>query len=339
MRILFASHKGLPDHRIERAAQVARAAGHTVTFLGLGTTRQPLLNVFESLTMLRSINNRQAALDQRIRMEWADAVRQIDPDLVHASNIIAAHFTDRLDMPMVYDDHEYWSAQRIVYQNWPAWKRLAIRPFLESIPRWEREIVSRHVTITVSEPIAAEHRRYGPNVFVLPNYSSLVEVKDLPVNPQRVGIAYVGDDFVRPRFSPHRDMTGLREHVSFDDFHGLPRDELYRRLTRYKFGLVPFRDSAYSRYIACSKTFDYLNCGLQVLMTRTLYESHGRLPFTHAFDSYDEIEPLTRRLPHVDPAEIMHYAHENLVWEAQSDKLLAAYELELQLHGAGRGQR
>ncbi len=331
MKILHASHKGLPDQRIERAAYVARKHGHQIIFLGMGNKDQPDLDVFDRIVMLPSINNRQAVTDKGARRRWARAVEEISPDIVHANDIIAAEFTRALDVTMVYDDHEYWSAQRIVYQNWPAWKRLAIRPFLKAIPRWEREIVSHHVTITVSQAIAQEHRRYGKYVFVLQNFCLLDEVKDLPVNPQRSGIAYVGDDFRRKKFSPHRDMTGLREHVEFDDFSGLPRRELYLRLTEYKYGLLPFRTNPYTRYSNSAKTFDYLNCGLVVLMSRGLYDAHGGLPYTVPFDSYDQIGEIVEGYDAPPPEEIMRYAHENFVWEAQERTLFEAYSTALEL--------
>jgi hypothetical protein len=293
----------------------------------MGSNRVPFLDVFESITMVRGINNRQAALDKSIRREWAEAVREVDPDLIHANDIIAAKFSSDLGVPMVYDDHEYWSAQRIIYNNWPLWKRIAIRPFLKAIPQWEQEILSKHVTLTVSDGIAEEHRRYCGHVFVLRNFSLKAEVKNLQVNPGRSGIVYVGNDFMRPRFAPHRNMEGLQEFVKFDTLFGLPRNELYQKLTQYQFGLLPFKTTNYTKFISSTKTFDYLNCGLQVLMTRPLFESHGRLPFCHCFDDYSSIPKTIESCGIADPAEIMEYANKNLVWEAQEDKLFEAYNL------------
>jgi hypothetical protein len=293
----------------------------------MGSDRVPFLDVFESVTMVRSINNRQAALDKSIRREWAEAIREVDPDLIHANDIIAAKFSSDLGVPMVYDDHEYWSAQRIIYTNWPLWKRIAIRPFLNAIPQWEQEILSKHVTLTVSDGIAKEHRRYCAHVFVLRNFSLKAEVENLQTNPRRSGIVYVGNDFTRPRFASHRNMEGLQESVKFDELYGLPRDELYERLTHYRFGLMPFRTTDYTKYISSTKTFDYLNCGLQVLMTRELLESHDCLPYCYSFDDYADIPRVIERCNKVNPAEIMEYANKNLVWEAQEDKLFEAYEL------------
>ena len=88
LKILYASHKGLPDHRIERAAYIAKKAGHSVEFMGMGTKTNPALDVFDRITMLRSINNRQAALDKKIRVEWREEIEAISPDLVHANDII-----------------------------------------------------------------------------------------------------------------------------------------------------------------------------------------------------------------------------------------------------------
>ncbi len=327
MRILHAVHKGLPDWRIEREAYLAKKAGHHVEFLGLGEKREPFLDVFSQVTMLRSINNRQAVLDKSIRREWSDAIDRINPDLVHANDIIAAEFSSGLDVPMVYDDREYWTMQRIMYKSWPLWKRIAIRPFLRVIPVWEKEILSKHVTVTVTEAIAEEHRMHCANVFVLRNLSLGEEVRGLDVNPTREGIVYLGSDFTRARFAPHRDMKGLTEHICFDTVTGLPRDEMYRTLTKYRIGLVPFRTTPYTKYIGATKTYDYLNSGLQVLMTRPLYKSHEKLPYTYPFDDYSELPSMIDSLEHVNPKEIMEYSHENLVWEAQQNTLFRAYDV------------
>ncbi|MFW9888303.1 MAG: hypothetical protein ACFFER_08985, partial [Candidatus Thorarchaeota archaeon] len=228
--------------------------------------------------------------------------------------------------PMLYDDREYWTKQRIQYDSWPLWKRIAIRPFTTIIPEWERQMLSKYLTITVSEGIAVEHRKICENVVVLRNLGLRSEFEGLDVNKNRSGTVYVGSDFERDKFSRHRDMTGLVKSLDFDVLSGLPRRMLYKKLTRYRIGLLPFRTTEYSKYINASKTFDYLNCGLQVLMTRNLYEAHGNLPYTHPFDNYEELKSLVSSINTVDPEEIMQYASENLVWETQSESLLGAYQ-------------
>jgi hypothetical protein len=297
--------------------------------LGLSQQLNPQLDVFSQVAGLRSINNRQAALDMSIRHEWACAIREIGPDLIHANDIIAAKFSSDLDIPMVYDDHEYWSAQLIIFDNWPIWKRLAIRPLVKAIPIWEQELLSRFVTITVSENIAKEHRKRCEHVFVLKNLNLKTEVANIKDRPDRSGTAYVGADFTMKKFAPHRDMTGLRDFLDFDALSGLTRTELYNRLTHYQFGLLPFRSTPYSKYINSAKTFDYLNCGLQVFMTRDLYEGHGELPYTHPFDCYSELPSLIDECESVESSVIMAYANKNLVWETQAKDLMKAYAIAL----------
>jgi hypothetical protein len=38
-------------------------------------------------------------------------IRQARPDIVHAHNIFSAKMISELDLPFVYDDHEYWPLQ------------------------------------------------------------------------------------------------------------------------------------------------------------------------------------------------------------------------------------
>ena len=331
MRILHTAPKGLPDWRIEREAYIAKKEGHSIEFLGLGEKRIPFLDVFENITMLRSINTRQAALDKSIRQEWASAIREIDPDIIHANDIIAAKYSTGLGVPMVYDDREYWSKQRIMYQSWPLWKRIAIRPFLNSIPEWEAEILSKHVVITVSEAIAEEHKQRCEHVFLLKNFCLKDQISNLDVNPNRNGVVYLGSDFERKRFAPHRNMAGLTNHISFNTISGLPRDVMYKELTTYQIGLLPFRTTSYAKYSGSAKTYDYLVSGLQVLMTRSLYDAHSRLPYTYPFDDYSEIPAFIKSLEHVDPEEIMTHAREHYVWEVQKDELFRSYNLAMEL--------
>ncbi len=331
MRVLYASHSGLPDQRIERAAFVARQNGHDVYFLGIGRTGRPSLDVFRGVIMLPRINYLQVVFDWPFRRAWRKAISRIDPDLVHANDIIAGHFTSGLSVPMVYDDHEYWSKQRYSLLALAGRQSITVRPFVHLIPFWERDILSKHVTVTVSERIAQEHRRYCRHVYVLHNYPLLREVRELPVNRNRHGIAYIGSDFIRRRFAAHRDMTGLTDFVKFHVLHGLDRRELYLRLTEYRYGLLPFKTTPYTKYSNSAKTFDYLNCGLEVLMTEALYEAHGRLPYTIPFREYRDIPVILSEHEPADPSKIMEFAHKNLVWERQQDKLLEAYGLALRL--------
>ncbi|TFH03574.1 MAG: hypothetical protein E4H14_16510 [Candidatus Thorarchaeota archaeon] len=332
MKILHAYHKNKPDHRIEREAYIAKQQGHQIIFLGMGAAEKPQLDVFDDFITIRSVNNREVATDESIRSEWAEVVSEIDPDIIHANDIIAAHFSSKLKTPMVYDDREYWSWQRIQFKSWPMWKRIAIRPFTNAIPKWEKELISKYVTITVSEGIAAEQRKISPNIFVLRNFGLLSEFKDVPINPNREGIAYVGSDYNLKKFAKHRDLTGVKDLVSFDVFSGLPRQELYNKLSNYRFGLLPFRYSDYHKYVSASKTYDYLNCGLQVIMTRVLYEAHDKLPFTYPFDEFTGLQNIIDNTEYVNPKEILEYSHKNLVWETQGDLLQKAYVLALELH-------
>jgi len=87
LRILHVSHKGLPEHRLERDVFVAKKKGHEMHYFRLGSTKEPSLNVFETITMHRKINNRRVALDQSIRDDWAAEVRRIDRDLIHANGL------------------------------------------------------------------------------------------------------------------------------------------------------------------------------------------------------------------------------------------------------------
>lgn len=330
MKILHTSHNGLPDHRIERAAYIAKSKGHRIEFVGLGDTKKPSLDVFDGTTMFRRLNNLEVVISKSIRKEWIRKIKEIDPDLIHANDIIAAQFSSMSGYPMVYDDHEYWSAKLSVFKDTPILRRITNSPLIKAIAIWEKDLLSKYVTITVNKNIAKAHRRYCDNVFVLQNFNLKIEVDGLPTDTVRDGLVYVGSDFSQNKFLFYRDLTGLRDSISFDDISGLPREQLYIKLLNYRFGLLPFLPVPYHRFANSAKLFDYLNCGLQVFITRLLYRAHGKLPFTIPFDDYSELPKLASEYPIVDPAEIMEYAHKNLVWEAQQDTLFEAYKIAME---------
>ena len=105
------------------------------------------------------------------------------------------------DIPFVFDDHEYSSAHgRVVYETfkiresqdkskinkirWIA--RKSVKRYMAKLWReWEKEIVSQYPTITVSEKIAEELRRYNGNdkIVVVPNVPLKNEIPNLDTPP------------------------------------------------------------------------------------------------------------------------------------------------------------
>src|SRR5215208_5196041 len=111
-----------------------------------------------------------------VKKQFERVIRETKPDLVHAHNIFSAKMISEFDIPFVYDDHEYWSrhsqllTEMVGKLSWRGKakdnnniavelprkvRRLLINNYAIRLwTKWEKEIVSSHPTITVSDEIA-----------------------------------------------------------------------------------------------------------------------------------------------------------------------------------------
>ena len=227
-----------------------RKAGYELYFIGAYVKSFYLTNPFiESIPVKFSMQARAG-----LPFWWRNLVRKIlrlvqriKPDLIHAHNVIAGRLAveihQRMGIPFVYDDHEYWS-RRTVSRNPPVLIRSVrvndeviecenlstlyvaynnLRHLIGKLIRgstyekWEREVLSLASTVlTVSEEIAGEHRLVNPNVKVLPNYPFKDEIVDVELKERlverRLEVVYVGRIL---GFHPsYRDMRGMIETLS-----------------------------------------------------------------------------------------------------------------------------
>jgi hypothetical protein len=268
----------------------------------------------------------QIVYDPRIRKRWLRQIDAINPDVVHAHNLIAAVMMLETEYPVIYDDHEYWSKQDFRFDTRPFVRRLAGKPLIRVTPKWERRILESYPVLTVSENIADEHREIASHVEVTHNYPLREEVEDLSNPARRAGAVYIGSDFKNVRFSLHRDMTGLQGTLDFDILTGIPHRDMMNTLTNYRVGLTPWLPHPFHKYCDPNKNYEYLNAGLQVIITHTLCNALADNPYVHAFETYDEIPSLIENLEEVPGSEIMKQARSNYVWELNSPKIRKIYE-------------
>lgn len=340
MRILHISHGILPDARIERNAMTMEKRGNVLHFLGGSKLGLLSGNPTVSKQCPPFVSMSEAYYGSDLLMLaasrfWQRQIKRIDPDIIHAHDLLACRMTFGLDYPVVYDDHEWWT------RNFPIWyhmrgkvRKLLTLPTLLAIPRWERRALTTYPTLTVSEPIAESHRReYGGRVGVTPNYPSLAEVEGLKADNSRSGSVYLGSDVVArvgaKRYSPYRDPTGLPSEVKYDRLHGFSYRDMMRHLTAYRIGLIPWNCHPLHHYACPAKAFDYLHAGLQVIApeTMTLLKGH---PYVTLFKDLKEIPSLISSLPDVSPASIMAHARRQHIWENQEPIILDAYEEAIQ---------
>src|ERR671918_3078660 len=177
MRILHVSHESLPVWRIEKSAISAANSDNKIFFAGR-VSNPYSRNTFSKIYKIGWTAKARLGLPfywHSVKKQLEKVLNETKPDVIHAHNIFSAKMVSEFRIPFVYDDHEFWpiyvkrqsevSKQnkmntRVFSRAWPRTIiRKSVRDFLTSraIKLWtkcEREIVSSHPTITVSDQIA-----------------------------------------------------------------------------------------------------------------------------------------------------------------------------------------
>jgi glycosyltransferase involved in cell wall biosynthesis len=362
MKILHLSHNGLPDTRVERVAQTGKKAGIEVFFAGpfikkLNLPRKSFDKFYET-PFNRFANAKLPRSWRLLKNKFSEIIEESRPDLVHAHNIVAAKLASELELPFIYDDHEYWSKQIKL--------RLRTRKpqifFLKWLwTRWEKEILHKaSAVITVSRTIAEEHKKICDHVYVVPNFPSCIETKSLKLGinyNKKLSSTYVG----LPDFSsankyvpaPHRNTQGVLEIFSrgkagtltvIGDPYLLPSENIYslgvlnhqkimNELTKYHIGLVPWKKHWYHKYCNPNKPYEYTHAGLLVIAVSDLPCVTQHLKdYCITFNEFDELEEIlhyyARNLNEVLELKykIRKFALKNLIWEKECEpKIIQAY--------------
>jgi len=357
MRILHLSHNGLPDMRVERAAQTAKKDGHTMCFSGpfIKGTGFPIrsFHKFYELPFNKFANAKIPSYWGTLKRKLSRILDQYRPDLIHAHNIVAAKLASEFSISFIYDDHEYWSKRFKAQARIGKPNKMYIRWLWT---RWEKEVLRKApATITVSRTVAEEHKRLCKHVYVAPNFPSRIESESLKMNFRKDNLSsvYVGTDCSRPSSSPYRNVEGLLQIFHDNDVGTLtvlgdptlcssrnikslgflPHQTMMQELTKHHIGLLPWKKHWFHKYSNPNKPYEYTHAGLLVLtvsdfpcVTRHLEEN------CIVFDNYQELRELL--LFYADDLDeinelrvkIRKFALENLTWEKRCEsEILNAY--------------
>ena len=234
MRVLHISDYALPDWRIEKSAISALNRNYRVFFAGLPSHTSN--NIFSKTYEINWTPRARRAFPYYwycVKKQIKKIVREARPDIVHAHNIFSAKMVSEIDIPFVYDDHEYWPSYvrrqiesynssleqssrnndnpRRIIRN--AILRLLNYRFLKLGLGWEKQLVSSTPTITVSENIATELRQLGSTgkVFITPNFPMKNEIKDIqpPKFHRELISVYAGIEPKNNIKIAHRNMEGF----------------------------------------------------------------------------------------------------------------------------------
>ena len=234
MRVLHISDYALPDWRIEKSAISALNRNYQVFFAGLPSHTSN--NIFSKTYEINWTPRARRAFPYYwycVKKQIKKIVREARPDIVHAHNIFSAKMVSEIDIPFVYDDHEYWPSYvrrqiesynssleqssrnndnpRRIIRN--TILRLLNYRFLKLGLGWEKQLVSSTPTITVSENIATELRQLGSTgkVFITPNFPMKNEIKDIqpPKFHRELISVYAGIEPKNNIKIAHRNMEGF----------------------------------------------------------------------------------------------------------------------------------
>ena len=223
---------------------------------------------------------------------------------------------------------------------------------------WEKEVVSKYPTITVSEIITEElNNNYNNNnVFVVPNVPLTNELSHLnnPEYHKEVSSVYVGFDGSSVKnYYPNKDMSGLIETfnnneigrldiIGWNDtnketskikFHGYnSRDNIFKILRKSFIGLVPWKKHWSHYYVNPNKTSDYAHSGLLVMCTSDLSSIFSLLGgnciiFNDYVDLVQKLRYFSENIEELNKLRIksFNFAKDNLISEKYDKKIIHIY--------------
>ena len=379
MKVLHLSDMHLPDWRIEKSAFTDLNRGHEVVFAGMKSNYTG--NVFSKVFQIHWTPRARRAVPfywQSVKKQLEGVIKETRPDVIHAHNIFSAKMVSEFGIPFVYDDHEFWpiyvkrqsevskQSQHRVQRSSSAWPRAMVRKILREFlasraiklwTRWEREIVSSHPTITVSEQIAAELRTnyHAKNVFVVPNFPMYSEVKDFekPRFLDSLSSVYAGGDGHNIDKYPSKNIDGFDNTfiqkdignlviIGWDDksssnkvrYRGfLPRQDMFREMSNHSVGIIPFSRHWSHVYISPNKAYEYPHAGLVVLTTsgfepvKDILKEHC-VTFENYADMASKLMYFRETMDelHKKRLQIFDYARDNLIWEKNENNIIEAYK-------------
>ncbi len=368
MKILHISSDPLPDARVEKAASSSRKLGHEIYFAGPGVegfhlATNPFAGSFTVSWERKSRMGFEPAW-RSVRGQLAQAIKETRPDVVHAHNIFSAELAHEMNLPMVYDDHEYWSMiRKAELEGWagdsvrhPArLPRNLIRRYGEWLwKRWESRVIPDVPIITVSEEIARAHGQRGArNVFVVPNLPSQEEIEKVAPPTRRdypLSAVSIGKDFTTPmrirdsRFllqifssAPWGQLTvigdpELDSRVNVRSVKSMVHLEMLRELSNHHVGIIGWAPHWFHRFCNPNKAFEYMHAGLIPIipstLTTVLQMSQG---FAKTFSNYEELTQILHTLSmdleqvNKSRAEIFKFSKDTLLWEQYERRILEAY--------------
>lgn len=376
LKVLHINDGDLDDPRIISAALTGKKVGYDEYFCGENQGRGLNTNVFSQMRWIKIPNRARISkcVHKSIDTIWKwypypqhalllkqqlkNVVDEIRPDIIHAHNIFVAHVASEFGIPLVLDDHEFYSLHIKAQNQGMRFRKRILAKIKEKLwSQWERELGQRHPIITVSSQIANHHKRYCKNTFVVPNYPNENTIKFdsfIESSKGKLCSAYLGRDSEQDPSSV-RNITGLHDLFSTHENIGkllrigvsepntqrirseglLRMNEAYKMLNQSShIGLLPWYRHWFHQYCNPNKVYEYAHCGLWLITIDDLkpviddFGSH-----CDTFHDYEELTSLleyynvhTDELNEKRKCSVKH-AQDNFIWEKHEQKILEAYKV------------
>ena len=380
MKVLHVSHAGLPDWRIEKSATTGLKYGYRVFFAGESPSNSyndskifeksyilswPKTN-YPKVQLVPYILLGKTSVWNSVKKQIKKILEELRPDIVHAHNVLSAKVISEFDVPMVYDDHEYWSIyvkrrfkSKIIDKNKKFLKNkirnFAYNRLIKIWSKWESDIVSKYPTIATSKTTINEmEEKYSKEIFLLPNFPMKTETS-LPqplVFHDDLNSVYAGIEWPKGILA-HRNITGLdrvfnennigkliligRMNIQSSEkviYKGLlSRIDMYDEMAKCSIGLLAQRKIISHKYISPNKSFEYAHAGLHVVSTSGFSDVIDTLHnnCTIIEDYNDLVAHLSYFRDNKDELykkriKIYNFAKENLIWEKYDKNIIEAYK-------------
>jgi hypothetical protein len=232
------------------------------------------------------------------------------------------------------------------------------RQSISNWTKWERELVSSVPTITVSEQIAEDLKKFRNGstkaIFVVPNFPLETETADFmePHLHEKLSCVYAGGDSKNKQVT-NRDILGLTELFRSKDIGDLTiigwdaessekfkatgfltRERMFDEMYKNSVGLIPWKKHWSHHYLNPNKAYEYAHAGLFVMLTSDLTSViHTLGENCLTFDDYEDLASKLRYYKtnmaelYEKRLKIYNYARTNLIWEKHDKNIIDAYKL------------